>query len=141
MKFTNPDSAIAEDEILRCEADCGIRLPCPLRLIYLDSNGGEPDPYVFQNDELDTVVSEFLPLKSELRGTAVQSYIRLVREKAIVFANFFPFAVDGGGDYFFVDTKTPDGKVYIFRSEATKSPALLPLGIGIDEFWMALKPE
>ena len=28
----------------------------------LASNGGEPDPYVFENDELDTVVSKFLPL-------------------------------------------------------------------------------
>jgi hypothetical protein len=108
--------------------------------MYLASNGGEPDPYVFENDELDTVVSEFLPLRSESRGTAVRSYKLLVLERAVVSPNLFPFAVDGGGDYFFVDTETPDGKVFFFRSDAA-DPSLVSLGIDINEFWAALKPE
>jgi len=108
--------------------------------MYLASNGGEPDPYVFENDELDTVVSEFLPLRSESRGTAVQTYKLLVLERAIVSPNFFPFAVDGGGDYFFIDTKTPDGKVFLFRSDAA-APSLVSLGINLNEFWASLKPE
>jgi cell wall assembly regulator SMI1 len=141
MTFTNPDHQIDEARIDRCEADCGIRLPRALRSTYLASNGGEPEPYVFQTDEVDTVVSEFLPLESDSRGTAVQSYMRLVRERALVAPHFFPFAVDGGGDYFFVDTSTDDGRVFFYRSDSASTLGLLPLGLNVDEFWAALRPE
>jgi hypothetical protein len=140
MTFTNPDPPINDALIDRCEAECGIRLPASLRAAYLLSNGGEPEPYVLQTNEVDTIVSEFLPLKSESRGTAVQSYHRLVRECAIVPQHYFPFAVDGGGDYFFVDTESSDGKVFFFRSDSN-SPSLLPLELNIDQFWESLRPE
>lgn len=140
VNFANPDPPITEDEIRQCEFDCGIRLPPPLRSTYVASNGGEPDSYVFENDELDTVVSEFLPLRSESRETAVQTYQILVMERAIVSRNFFPFAVDGCGDYFFVDTETPDGRVFFFRSDSV-APSLVFLGMGLNEFWASLKPE
>jgi cell wall assembly regulator SMI1 len=141
MHFANPEQPISESEIEQCEAACGIRFPRVLRSCYLSSNGGEPEPYVYQNDDLDTVVSEFLPLLSKSRGSAVQSYQRLVSERGIVPQHFFPFAVDGGGDYFFVDTSTPDGRVSFFRSDAADGNQLLPLGLGLEEFWAALKPE
>ena len=141
MIFTNSDLHIDEAQIDRCEADCAVRLPRALRLTYLASNGGEPEPYVLQTDEVDTVVSAFLPLKSNSRGTAVQSYFQLVRERAIVAPHFFPFAVDGGGDYFFVDTSTDDGRVFFYRSDSASTPCLLPLGLNVDEFWAALRPE
>lgn len=141
MNFTNSDSPITEAQIVECEANSGIRLPASLRSTYLKYNGGEPDPYVFQDDRIDTVVSEFLPLKSMSRGSAVRSYELLVKERAIVPSNFFPFAVDGGGDYFFVDMNTPDGKVFFFLSDSTDVSALHPLGMGLYEFWDALIPE
>lgn len=141
MTFTNADHQIDDAQIDRCEAECGIRLPLSLRAAYLASNGGEPEPYVLQTDDIDTVVSEFLPLKSSSRGTAVQSYVRLVRERAIVPPHFFPFAVDGGGDYFFIDADSVDGKVYFYRSDSAGTPSLLPLGLNVDEFWNALRSE
>jgi hypothetical protein len=141
MEFLNPDRPLTDGMISLCEDACGLVLPDPVRQIYLRSNGGEPEPYVFQNDELDTVISQFLPLVSESRGTAVQSYRRLVAEKALVPANLFPFAVDGGGDYFFVDCKTAEGAVYFYRSDTGFDEKLVPLGLNFDKFWGALVSE
>jgi cell wall assembly regulator SMI1 len=141
MIFSNGDLQIDDARIDRCEAECGIRFPRALRALYLASNGGEPDPYVLERDAIDTVVSELLPLVSNSRGTAVQSYLRLVLERAIVPPQYFPFAVDGGGDYFFVDTDTIDGKVFFYRSDSIDMPLLHPLELNIDEFWKALRPE
>jgi hypothetical protein len=141
MEFLNPDRPLTDDMIVRCEDACGLVLPNPVRQIYLRSNGGEPEPYVFQSDDLDTVISQFLPLASETRGTAVQSYRRLVADKALVPANLFPFAVDGGGDYFFVDCKTADGAVYFYRSDTSFDEKLLPLGLNFYQFWRALVTE
>jgi cell wall assembly regulator SMI1 len=140
MNFTNSDDPLSESEIARCEADLAIRLPSSLRECYLIANGGEPNPYVFQNAKLDTVVTEFLPLKSRSRGTSVQCYRRLVLEKKLVHSSLFPFAVDGGGDYFFTDMQTSEGAVYFYRSDSINDP-LLKLNLGIDDFWAALKPE
>ncbi|TPI23262.1 SMI1/KNR4 family protein [Mesorhizobium sp. B4-1-1] len=141
MRFLNSEHPLTGDMIAQCEKACGLVLPAPARELYARSNGGEPDPYVFQNDELDTVVSEFLPLAAESRGTAVQSYRRLVTEKAVVAARFFPFAIDGGGDYFFVDTQTRDGAVYFYRSDSRFDQGLLPLGLDFTGFWAALVAE
>ena len=141
MQFLNPDPPLTEADIAGCEAACRLRFPAPMRACYLGSNGGKPDPYVFENDEVDTVVARFLPLVSGSRGTAVQSYQRLVSQQAIVPPQFFPFAVDGGGDYFFADTNSPEAMVSFFRADADEDERLLPLNLGIDEFWAFLKPE
>ena len=140
MNFTGSSDAISGLQIAACEEACGVRLPLSLRECYQESNGGQPEPYVFENDHLDTVVSEFLPLSTDGRGGAVKTYLLLVRERKIVPSHFFPFAVDGGGEYFFVDTKSEEGAVYFFRSDSNE-PGLLPLNLGVREFWQALKPE
>ena len=119
----------------------GFSFPEPLRSSYLAANGGEPDPYVFQNDDVDTVVSQFLPLVSSSRGTSVDAYRRLVKQKKIVSPHFFPFAVDGGGDYFFVDMRTPVGDVYFYRSDCESDQMLLNLHMSLDEFWSSLSEE
>jgi len=140
MKFEECEIQLTEQDIAAAEASLGIRLPPELRELYFVSNGGYPDPYVHEDDNLDTVVSEFLPLRSERgRGTALVTYRLLVRKKRIVPAHFFPFAVDGGGDYFFVDCASPQGLVYFYASDNTEP--LLALGVGVSEFWSRLKAE
>src|SRR5258707_4129116 len=101
MNFINPSSSIAPQDIADAEAVLGVNLPPPVRELYLSENGGSPESYVFEDENIDTVVSEFLPLKSERRGSAMKSYERLVLDKKLAPRNFLPFAVDGGGDYFF----------------------------------------
>lgn len=143
MKFTNPEVALSEEEISTIELQIGIRLPPELRYQYLQSNGGYPELYVYEDYNLDTVVSQYLPLKS-VRGmsTAVDTYLSLVLTKMIVALNFFPFAVDGGGDYFFVDCSSPFGAVYFYKSDTfEKEVGLLPLEVSIKEFWSRLKAE
>lgn len=141
MKFSNGGPALEPDELARIEQQWGIALPAALRRMYLRSNGGSPCPYVFENDELDTVVSEFLPLSGRT-GTAIQAWTRLVKERALLGDNYFPFAVDGGGDYFFVDCHSAEGNVFFYRSDTQlDDERLLDLRMGLDEFWACLKEE
>jgi|APLak6261674355_1056100.scaffolds.fasta_scaffold01511_3 hypothetical protein len=141
MKFTKSEQTLNDQDIVDAEAKLGIKFPLVVRNFYLSSNGGIPEPYVFENDDIDTVISEFLPLISERRGTALQAYERLVTEKQLVPWYFFPFAVDGGGDYFFVDTSISEGPVYFYRSDSADNQHLLSLNIGFEKFWTLLKDE
>jgi len=140
MQFTNSKAPLSQSQIDEIEYEFGFRLPQPARDTYLRSNGGEPAPYIFHSEKIDTIVAEFLPLISELEGTAVQAYARLVVQKGIVPLHFFPFAVDGGGDYFFVNCQTSDGQVYFFRGD-TAFDSLLPLNLDFEAFWKTLIPE
>ncbi len=141
MRFSDSQPAISGQDLTGIEADIGQKLPPPVRALYLAVNGGVPEPYVFSSDILDTVVTEFLPLKSESATTALSCYQSLVREKGLVPEHFFPFAVEGGGDYFFVDMQTTEGMVYFYRHDTASSEPLLSLGVGFDQFWDSLIDE
>jgi cell wall assembly regulator SMI1 len=141
MRFTNSDPSITVKDIVEIEAMLGSSLPSAVRNLYLSTNGGSPEPYVFENQEIDTVVAELLPLKSSRRGTAPKSYQRLVLERRVFPPNFFPFAIDGGGDHFLVDLRTPSGQVYFYRSDSAKGGQLLALNLEFTQFWSALKEE
>jgi hypothetical protein len=143
MQFTNLDRTLSDEEIENVESDLGISFPQSLRDLFANHNGGEPDPYVFLEQGLHTVVNGTLPLISdEDRGTAVRTYQLLVVQRQLVRKNFFPFAVDAGGDYFFVDCDTPDSKVYFYRSDSNldRNP-LIDLNLTLSEFWDCLQPE
>jgi hypothetical protein len=131
-------AAITPEDIADVEVTFDLKLPAQVQKLYLSVNGGVPEPYVFESDTLDTVVSEFLPLKWK-NDTAIDVYLGLVRDKQLVPKCFFPFAVDGGGDYFFVDTATPDGLVYFYRHDTASSDPLLNLRVGFDQFWALLR--
>jgi len=65
-------------------------------------------------------------------------------EKALAPKNFFPFAVDGGGDYFFADCDTPAAIVSFFQGDywsSDRSKCLLDLSLGIEQFISCLKAE
>jgi hypothetical protein len=137
MRFDQPQPPIAPKDIDAIETRFGIKLPTELRAQYLQFNGGIPDPYVFENYNLDTVVVEFLPIVAhDNKRTAVDVYRDMVLAKGRVGRQFFPFAMDGGGSYFCVDTASPNGLVYFYDGAG-----LIPLGVGIGAFWSVLKPE
>jgi cell wall assembly regulator SMI1 len=141
MIMENGEAPLTLQDIAAIEAALGLRFPRGLRDSYLRSNGGRPDPYVYEDDTLDTVVSEALPLTAvDEDSTAVATYRALVLEKQLVPAHFFPFAVDGGGNYFFVDCHSSDASVYFFDHD-TAGEHVRALDIGIDEFWNRLKGE
>lgn len=143
VTFHNREENLSSFEIDDVEVRLGLRFPAVLRAHFLNVNGGQPDPYVFEDTELDTVVSECLPLKSSHgTGTAVDAYNHLILSKCLAPLAYFPFAVDGGGDYFFCDCSTAEGTVYFYRSDSLDDRTkLLSLGVGFKEFWACLKPE
>ncbi|MBS0659295.1 MAG: SMI1/KNR4 family protein [Verrucomicrobia bacterium] len=143
MNFKNPETLPTEDEVASIEKELGFTFPAQIRSFFLENNGADPDPYVFKSDTLNTVVSETLPLVSRTgRGTAVDVYRKLVLERAIVGTNFFPFAIDGGGDYFFVNCDGREAGVYFFNSD-TDCPEdrMEKVASSLDAFWGALGPE
>ncbi len=141
MEFINGDKKLSIDDITVIQETKGLLLSKNLIELYLRSNGGEPFPYVFQNDDLDTVVSLVLPLKSDEAHTSVEAYSNLVLRKRIIEKNMFPFAVDGGGDYFLVDTKDPNELTYFLNSDSSEGISLIPLNVRLSDFWDTLKPE
>ena len=141
MKFEDPQPPITLEDLSDAEAELGLKLPADLKATYLKANGGQPNPYVFENEDLDTVVNEFLALRQSTHGRAEDTYRLLVRDRRLVPANFFPFAVDGAGDYFFVDTATDHGAVYFYRSDSPVEDRLRDLKVGVREFWSRLKAE
>ena len=141
MQFTHSQESVSTTEIDQIETEMGLKLPESVRSCYLAANGGVPSPYVFTNDDVDTVVSELLPLKATKTGTAVQSYKRLVVALKLVPTSMFPFAIDGGGDYFLVDCRTVKGRVYLYRGNTDKHNPLVDLELDFDDFWASLKSE
>jgi SMI1 / KNR4 family (SUKH-1) len=143
VEFENSSAPTSMEELTKIEEELQLKLPTALRDQYLLTNGGRPMPYVYEDDDLDTVVAAFLPISSMTGGrTAVDTYKHLVLSKQLVMRHFFPFAIDGGGDYFFVDCSTDEGMVYFFQGDAAyHQDALLPLELGIGDFWNRLKYE
>jgi SMI1-KNR4 cell-wall len=141
MRFLNPEPGVSLLEVAEIEAILGIEFPPAVRSLYVSTNGGEPEPYVLENSNVDTVVAEFLPLKSDRKGTAVSSYGRLVIGQGLVPRHLFPFAIDGGGDYFFVDCSTSEGSVSFYRGDSSDGERLLDLDLAFEQFWSSLKSE
>lgn len=139
MKFLNPEKKLSKQQIQRVELSLGIKFPSLLVEYYLKSNGGEPEPYVFQKGRLDTVVSEFLPLISNELDTSPEVYKDLVLSKQIVPNNLYPFAIDGGGDYFFLDLSDTKLATYFYMHDTVRKRPLVNLRMSFGEFWQSLK--
>jgi len=137
MKVTDCEEPLTEGKVASFERELGLQFPPGLREHFLRANGGRPDPCVYEDDKVDTVVSEFLPLRHG-KGSAISVYQDHVLSKAFVPRHFFPFAVDGGGDYFYVDCSPGGGRVYLYRHDTAYEP-VVPLNVSIDEFWSRLK--
>jgi len=107
--YSDPGPLLSQADIETAERRIGVQLPPVVQRLYLASNGGSPEPYVFSDENIDTVVSEFLQLTGGSRGTALECYQRLVEKKKLTPAHFVPFGVDGGGDYFLSIAEHPTG--------------------------------
>ena len=142
MEFTNTDMVLLEEDVQRVEAEIELSFPPSLRCHFLTNNGGEPEPYVFENGvlQISTVVSETLPLlTANERGTAVAAYQNQIIGKALAPRTFFPFAVDGGGDYFLVNCDS--GAVYFMKSDRYPDIELVDLHLDLEGFWESLQDE
>ena len=141
MKFSDSEKKLSPKKIAKIEADLGVNLPKILVEYYLRYNGGVPNPYVFQQGSIDTSVSEFLSLTSIEGDTSPAVYKDLVLEKKIVPVQFYPFAIDGGGDYFFLDMNDPKETVYLYIHDTVRKKPFINLRMSFTEFWDYLKED
>ncbi|EEF59168.1 SMI1/KNR4 family protein [Pedosphaera parvula] len=142
MLFENQDTPVSLAEIQSLEAELGIRFPDSLKKLFLENNGGSPIPYVLRTEDHYTTVSETLPMKSSKgRGTAIDSYKTLVLKRNLVPRQLFPFAVDSGGDYFFVDCTPSRELVYLYKADCTFGENLSNLCMSLENFWNSLVDE
>jgi hypothetical protein len=141
MKFREPGPPLTESDLAEFEKKLGLQLPPPVRALYLKTNGGYPSPYIF-DEPIYTSISGFIPFDRDEDGdglNAVRSYTHLVVNQKLVPRHFFPFAYEGGGDYFFVDTTTPNGAVYFYSYDSR--PRLRNLKMDFDTFWASLTED
>ena len=127
----------ASDEQIDCvERHVGLSFPGALRRLFREANGGRPYPYIYRDGDNDTDVSECLAIR-EGKGSALWTYELLVLSKQLVPKDFFPFAVDSGGDCFFVDCSPGKGSVWIYVHD-TAFEHVRFLSASLDEFWSHL---
>lgn len=141
MTFAVPDVPITLQEIAEIEAAINVNIPLAMRSLYQQFNGGYPNPYIFESGGGAIPIAEFLPLKSANRESSVEVYRYFAFEEKLVPTRLFPFANDAGGNYLFVDTATPDGKVFILWHDTIDPNPLKSLNVGFSEFWASLKED
>src|SRR6185437_5815420 len=142
MLFENQDRSVSIAEIENVEAELDLRFPNSLKKLFLENNGGRPIPYVLHTQNHWTTVSDTLPLRSsKSRGTAVHCYKILVLERKLVPRELFPFAVDSGGDCFFVDCTPDQESVYLYKADSAFGENLADLHMSLGEFWNSLVDE
>ena len=134
--FVECDPPASDEEIDGLEKRVGLKFPEGLRRLFREANGGRPDPYTYRDEDNDTVVSECLALRPG-EGSVEWTYDLLVSSKLLVPRHFFPFAVDSGGDTYFVDCSSPEGMVYLYVHD-TAFEHVRPLNVNIDGFWSRL---
>ena len=142
MKFVHSKEPLSMEQIASFEHDLGLQFPRSLREHFLRTNGGRPDLCVYDDEEDSTVgviVSECLPLRHK-GESAITVYKDQVLSKGLVPKPFFPFAVDPGGDYLYVDCSSASGTVYLYLHDTGGEP-LVPFKVSLDEFWARLKPD
>jgi hypothetical protein len=135
VKFVECDPPASDQEIDDLEKRVGLRFPEGLRRLFREANGGRPEPYNYSDGAHDTDVSECLALRPG-KGSAEWTYDLLVSSKKLVPKHFFPFAVDSGGNTFFVDCSSAEGAVYLYVHELPVEH--VPLNVNIDGFWSRL---
>ena len=89
----------SDEQIDELEKKVGLRFPGALRRLFREVNGARPAPCIYRDNNNDTDVSECLAIR-EGKGSALWTYELLVLSKRLVPSQFFPFAVDSGGDFF-----------------------------------------
>ncbi len=140
INFKNQGPRLSQTEIEECLSSVHLRFPDILKELYLSVNGGEPDRCIFEYENVDTLITELLPLLSKDKPTSIQSYKILVLDQNIVPKKFFPFAVDAGGDYFFIDIESPHADVYLYRHD-TANTHLINLNLDLANFMKKLRAD
>ena len=136
VKFVNCMAPASDEQIEELETKIGLQFPNGLRWLFREANGGRPEPHIYRDETHDTDVSECMAIRPG-KGSALWTYELLVLSKGLVPRGFFPFAVDSGGDCFFVDCSPARSGVYVYVHDTAFDHVRL-LCSSIDEFWTRL---
>ncbi len=136
VTFSGCKEPASDEQIDGLEHRLGFHFPSDLRRLFREANGGRPEPYIYRDGDNDTDVSECLAIGPG-KGSALWTYELLVLSKQLVPKYFFPFAVDSGGDCFFVDCSPDRSGVYMYVHDTAFEHVRLLCG-SIDEFWSRL---
>ena len=133
--FTDCRKPATDSEIAEVEARTGLHFPAALRRVFQEFNDGQPSPSWYPDPAAGVEVHQCLAI-SDGGLLAEPIYERLVRQLRLLPAGFFPFAIDPGGDYLFVDCGEASAPVFLWMHESAGE--IHPLGVGLEEFWLKL---
>lgn len=129
------------DHLILSEVQLMLELsfPEPFVQFYLQANGGRPNRYMFITDDIELAINDVLPLISKADSdTAIKAYEELVINDSLPSKQFFPFAVDPGGEYFLVDCGSSEGSVYFLKSDCGH---VIKISRSFNEFLDSLSSE
>lgn len=118
--FKETSQKVTEGELLDVEKKFAFTFPEELKKLYLQYNGGEPEKYIFIDDEgIEFVIQKVLPIKYSNKGIdTLEKYIEDFREDGILPEWLIPFAYDPGGDLFCFSINIEDnGSIYYWSHE------------------------
>jgi cell wall assembly regulator SMI1 len=121
-KFINMKDRITIREIQELESKYHFSFPAAIREHYLTYNGGEPEKYVFvDNDGDEYIIQQFIPINSGNRD--LYSVLNTLRLTEALPEWLIPFADEPSGDLFCFSTKEDrNGEIYLWFHEVIGKP-------------------
>ncbi|MBX4262270.1 SMI1/KNR4 family protein [Clostridium estertheticum] len=119
-KFIGVEKALKEYDLIFIEEKYNFKFPNKVKEYYLQYNGGEPEKYIFIDEDEDSfIVQKFVSIKyNSGGGQTLENYIQDIKEDAILPKWLIPFAYDPGGDiYCFSIDKEDNGAIYYWSHE------------------------
>lgn len=121
-KFANTKPKITNKDIQEIEMRYNFTFPNEYREHYLSYNGGEPEKYVFVDEDGDEyIIQQFIPINVGNRD--LDSVLNVLRRDHIIQDWLIPFAEEPSGDlYCFSISDDSEGEVYLWYHEVIDNP-------------------
>ena len=129
-----------ESDMRKLVALVGFEIPDVVKVYFMQFGGGVPNPFLLRiQDFVDTEVSYLLSILADSGGPSIGDVYLNFRESERVPQGFLPFAVDGGGDFFFVNCLKSSTPTFFYDSKVNRR--LIDLDRGFEDFWDLLESE
>ena len=140
ISFKEIENFPSDADIRALELRIGFGLPAVVKEWFMLYNDGVPDPFLLRvSNYVDTEVSFLLSLGAQSDGPLVGDvYFKFMEFQRVPFG-FLPFAVDAGGDYFFVNCIDANSPTFFYDSHVNAQ--LIDLERSFEGFWDSLEIE
>ncbi|MEB3750761.1 SMI1/KNR4 family protein [Geobacillus sp. FSL W8-0032] len=121
-KILNAKEKITIEDIQEIELKYHFTFPEEFKEHYLSYNGGEPEKYVFVDEDGDEyIIQQFIPIKGGNRD--FDTTLRDLRRDGIIPDWLIPFAEEPSGDlYCFSIAEGSEGDIYLWYHEEVDDP-------------------